>query len=193
MFLSDRDIKVALKAGEILIENFDPMRLQPASYDVLLGFNFMIFQSHKLEIIDPRKPVTEFMLKIELKDENDYFVLHPNQFALASTWDYIGVNGSHCYHLMGKSSLARLGLIIHTTAGFIDPGNALCPTLELFNTNIVPIKLYPKMKIGQVAFYKLSSPVERPYGHKDLHNKYLHDRDVVGSKMHENYLKKRKK
>lgn len=187
MVLSDKDIKKALKNKQIIIENFDPNRLQSASYDVLLGFNFLVFSKHSTEIIDPKKPVKDAMTKITLKDEDDFFILHPQEFALAATWDYVGVDDGHIIQLGGKSSLARLGLIIHTTAGFIDPGNSLNITLELFNAGGLPIKLYPKMKIGQVVFQKLQTPSERPYGHKDLGSKYLNSRDVEASRMSENF------
>jgi len=128
------------------------------------------------------------MRKITLGSEDDFFILHPQQLALGVALDYIGVDEKYCYNLMGKSSLARLGLIIHTTAGFVDPGNALNVTLELYNTNSVPIKLYPGMKIGQVAFFELKSKCDRPYGHKSLKSKYFGSRTVEASKMHQNYI-----
>ncbi len=189
MQLSDGEIKKALKTGDIIIEDFDENRLQPASYDVLLGNEFMIFDKHKLDIIDPREDVSKYMTKVVLKDEDDYFVLHPKEFALSMTKDYIGVNQKYACEIMGKSSLARLGLIVHTTAGFIDPGNELNITLEFFNTNSIPIKLYPGMKIGQIAFYKLGEPCQRPYGSDGLNSKYYKARTVQGSQMHRNYKK----
>jgi len=187
MCLSDRDIKEALKKGEIIIEDFDEKRLQPASYDLLLGFEFMVFNRHVIEAIDPRKPVENLMSKIKLESEDDFFVLQPHEFALGVTLDYVGVNAAYKIDLMGKSSLARLGLIIHTTGGFIDPGNELNITLEFFNTAPLPIKLYPKMKIAQIAFTKLGTPAERAYGHKDLNNKYYKSRTVEASQMWKNY------
>ncbi len=187
MYLSDVDIKAALSAGEIIIENFDPARLQPASYDVLLGNEFLVFDKHKVEIIDPKQPVAEYMTKITLENENDYFVLHPGEFALAVTDDFFGVGPQYCLNIMGKSSLARLGLIIHTTAGFVDPGNKLKATLELFNTNSMPIKLYPKMKIAQIAFCQLKSPAEKQYGDPSLGSKYFNNFSVQASKMAENF------
>lgn len=187
MYLSDIDIKNALKAGDILIKDFDEKRLQPASYDVLLGHEFMVFDSHKASYIDPREPSEKFMSTVKLKNDEDFFVLHPGDFALAVTDDYFGVGPKYCCHLMGKSSLARLGLIIHTTAGFIDPGNELKATLELFNTNSMPVVLYPKMKIAQIAFCELKTPAEKPYGHKDLGSKYFGNTSVQASQMHKNF------
>jgi dCTP deaminase len=186
MFLSDRDIKQALKDKKITIRDFDPARLQPASYDVLLGNEFMMFDKHTMDLIDPLKPVDHDMRTIKVADDG-FFVLHPGEFALAVTKDYFGVGSEFCCEIMGKSSLARLGLIIHTTAGFVDPGNELQATLELFNTNSLPVKLYPGMKIAQIAFCQLSSPAERPYGHKDLNSKYYQAKTVQASQMWRNY------
>jgi len=193
MRLSDRDIKAALDNEQITLSPYDPARLQPASYDILLGFEFLTFDTHEFEILDPKKDLSSFTRKTVLKDENDYFVLHPGEFALGVSFDRIGVDDSHTCELMGKSSLARLGLIIHTTAGFIDPGNTLNVTLELYNTNRAPIKLYPLMKIGQVVFDTLSSPCERSYGHASLGSKYLGSSSVEGSRMHENFALDTKK
>ena len=187
MYLSDIDIKEALKQGDITIKDFDESRLQPASYDILLGHDFMTFQYEKIDSIDPRKDATQAMNKVNIKSEDDYISLHPQQLALGVSLDYVGVGPKYCMNLMGKSSLGRLGLIIHTTAGFVDPGNSLNVTLELYNTNSVPIRLYPKMKIGQIAFFELKSECERPYGHKDLNSKYYKSTTVEPSQMHKNY------
>jgi dCTP deaminase len=187
MQLSDIDILNALKTEDILISDFDPERLQPASYDVLLGYEFMVFDNHKITCIDPRESIAGIMQKVILEDENDYFVIHPGQFILSATWDRIGVGAKYSCQIMGKSSLARLGLIIHTTAGFIDPGNNLKITLEFVNTNTIPIKLYPKMKIAQVAFYELKTPCQKLYGSEGLNSKYLGSDGVQASEMHKNY------
>lgn len=187
MYLSDLDIKQELEAGEIIIENFDPERLQPASYDILLGNEFLVFDKHKVDAIDPKKPVSEYMSKIIIEGEDDAFTLHPGEFALAVTDDYFGVGSKYCINIMGKSSLARLGLIIHTTAGFVDPGNKLKATLELFNTNSMPIKLYPKMKIAQIAFCQLRTPAEKLYGDPALGSKYFNNLSVQASRMEENF------
>ncbi len=189
MYLSDKDILKEIKTGNIIIRNFDKNRLQPASYDVLLGKNFLIFDKHKINIIDPKESLENQMHKITLEKDDDYFVIPPKEFVLAETYDYFGVNEEYCCRLMGKSSLARLGLIIHTTAGFIDPGNQLRVTLELFNTNSIPIKLYPKMKIAQIAFCQLRTKSSKAYGHKDLNSKYYGSESVESSKMHLNFKK----
>ncbi|MBC7472384.1 MAG: dCTP deaminase [candidate division SR1 bacterium] len=186
MQLSDIDIYKSLKLGDISIENFDKDRLQPASYDVLLGSEFLVFDNHKIAFIDPKNPVQDSMSKVSI-EEDDFFIIHPGEFVLGATWEKIGVNEKFACQIMGKSSLARLGLIIHTTAGFIDPGNNLRITLEFVNTNTIPIKLYPKMKIAQVAFYELKTPAEKPYGTLGLNSKYLNSESVQASQMHKNY------
>jgi dCTP deaminase len=187
MRLSDVDIVKALEAQEITIDNFDPKRLQPASYDLLLGYTFLTFDRHNYEVLDPREDTAKYMTKTTLKSKDDFFILHPHEFALGVTHDFVGVGDKYSMELMGKSSLARLGLIVHTTGGFIDPGNSLNITLEFVNCNSMPIKLYPEMKIAQAAFTKLTSPCEKPYGHKDLNSKYHNSRDVEASQMHKNH------
>ncbi len=186
MQLSDKDIIEALKIKDVIIEDFDLKRLQPASYDVLLGNEFIIYDNHKNEYIDPKKPAENYTRKIKVEDDS-YFVLHPGEFALGVTKDYFGVSSKYTCQIMGKSSLARLGLIIHTTAGFIDPGNELRVTLEFVNVNTSPIRLYPGMKIAQVAFYQLKTPAEKPYGHPDLGSKYYGSKTVQGSEMWKNF------
>lgn len=190
MYLSDIDIKKALQDGDIIIHDFDESRLQPASYDVLLGFEFLVFKRHKYPNIDPKHPAEDYMTKVVLSSEDDFFTLHPNEFALAVTYDYFGVGNKYCCNIMGKSSLARLGLIIHTTAGFVDPGNELNATLELYNTNSMPIKLYPKMKIAQIAFCMLKTPSKKVYGDPKLGSKYYKNTQVQASQMFRNFSKK---
>lgn len=187
MQLSDVDIKKSLSDQSITIDNFDLSRLQPASYDVLLGYEFMVFESHKADCIDPKSPLSNYTTKIILESEEDHITLHPGQFILGVTLDRFGCNNQYACQIMGKSSLARMGLIVHTTAGFIDPGNVLNATLELANVNSIPIKLHPRMKIGQIAFWELKTPAERAYGHKDLNSKYYGSTTVQGSEMYRNY------
>lgn len=186
MFLSDIDILNALEKKEITIKDFDPKRLQPASYDVLLGSEFMLFDKHALDVIDPLQPLDKYMRKITIP-KGGSFVLHPGEFALTVTQDYFGVGNKYCCHIMGKSSLARMGLIIHTTAGFVDPGNELNATLELFNTNSLPIKLYPGMKIAQIAFCLLQTPAQKTYGDPSLNSKYYKSHHVESSQMWKNF------
>ncbi|MBI3120024.1 MAG: dCTP deaminase [Candidatus Kerfeldbacteria bacterium] len=186
MILSDRTIKRLLETGDIIIKPFDPSQLQPASYDISLGSDFLVFDNTKTILIDPRNDTTPGMRKVTVDSEHP-FILHPNEFALAATQEIIGVGPKHIAILNGKSSLGRLGLVIHATAGFIDPGNELRPTLELFNVATVPILLYPGMKVGQIVFEELSEPCERPYGHPELHSKYYKDMGVKASQIHQNF------
>ena len=188
MILSDRTIKRALKNGEIKIEPFSEDQLQPASYDVKLGNEFLVFDNTRAIVIDPRKNIAEIMRKISA-DENNPFILHPREFTLAHTMEIVGNDDKHLYMINGKSSLGRIGLLVHATAGFVDPGNELRPTLELFNVSTLPIILYPGMKIAQVVFETLTEPCDRPYGHPDLKSKYYKDMGVKGSLFHENFKK----
>ncbi|GAB4141960.1 MAG: dCTP deaminase [Patescibacteria group bacterium] len=186
MFLSDTDIKNAIATGDIKIENFDETRLQPSSYDILLGNDFLRFNKSEVSVIDPKISISEFMIKETIAD-GDFILLKPQEFILGMTKDFIGVSSKYNCQLMGKSSLARLGLIIHTTAGFLDPGNEINLTLELVNVNNIPIKLYPGMKIGQVAFGKLLTPSSKNYGDPSLNSKYFGARSVQASEMWKNF------
>ena len=186
MILSDRDIKEKIKQGNLIIEPFHQECLQPASYDLHLDNEFKVFKPYETEIIDTRKPVTGMMESINIKDDGS-FILHPKTFALALIREKTGVDNQHVGRLEGKSSLARLGLLIHTTAGFLDPGNCSKLTLELFNASSLPIKIYPGMKIAQIAFEELTSECERPYGSEELKNKYFKAEKIQESKAYLNF------
>lgn len=187
MILSDRDIKKERKAGEIIIKPYREECVQPASYDVHLDRFFLVFNINQNFVIDPKNISTDLMKKVEIK-KDEPFILHPGEFALGVLLEETGVSDKLVGRLEGKSSLGRLGLIIHTTAGFLDPGNSLKMTLELYNAGKIPIKLYYGMPIGQMAFEYLSSPCERPYGSKGLNSKYKGDSQPVASKMHLNFV-----
>ncbi len=163
MILSDGQIKEAVNDGRVVVDPFFDDCVQPASYDLHLGKEFKIFRPHKTEIIDTKCPVEDLMEDVNLGDD-EAFILHPKSFALGLVKEKTGVDNCHVGRLEGKSSLARLGLLIHTTAGFLDPGNCLQLTLELFNASPLPIKLYPGMKIAQIAFETLGRGCDVPYG-----------------------------
>ena len=167
MILSDKDIKKALKDKRISIDPLFPHSIQPASVDVHLGPDFLIFRTDEHVCIDPKLPIDDMMEEVKI-DESRQFVIHPGQFALGMTYEVIGVADDMVGRLEGKSSLGRIGLIIHATAGYLDPGNKLKMTLELHNISDLPIKLYYKMPIAQMSFTPLSSPAEHPYGKKRL-------------------------
>jgi len=185
--LADCQIKERVKTGEISVIPYDEKCVQPASYDLHLDDQFKIFRPHRTEFIDTKNPVADLMEDVDLGGR-DSFVLHPGSFALALIKEVTGVDNKHVGRLEGKSSLARLGLIIHTTAGFLDPGNSLQLTLELFNASPLPIKLYPGMKIAQIAFEELQKECEVPYG-KERGSSYYGVNKIQESQMHKNFEK----
>ena len=186
MILADKSIKEKIQNGEISIEPFSEEFIQPASYDLHLDRNILTFDTEKHSIIDVKEPVEDLMVKIEM-DEKSGYVLKPGQFILANVVEITGVDSRHVGRLEGKSSLARMGLIIHATAGFLDPGNKLRLTLEIANLSPLPIRIYAGMKIAQLAFEQLDQHCERPYGSSGLNSKYKGDLTVQASKMWKNF------
>ena len=163
MILSDRDIHTAVKNGRLGIEPFEPDLVQPSSIDVRLDRRFRVFNNQKYTHIDPSKRQDDLTAPVDVPVDEP-FVLHPGEFVLASTLEVITLPDDLAARLEGKSSLGRLGLLTHSTAGFIDPGFSGHVTLELSNVANLPITLWPGMKIGQLCVFRLSSPAERPYG-----------------------------
>lgn len=188
MVLSDRDIKEAIKSGDVKITPFDEKMIQPSSIDFHISNKFRVFENHKYSIIDPREKQEDLTRLVEV-DKDERFVLHPGQFVLSSSEEYLELNDSIVCRVEGKSSLGRLGLIIHATAGFVDPGWAGTITLELSNVSNLPIALYPGMKIGQFSFMRLCSPCEAPYGARKLNSKYKGQIDPTASEMYKNFVK----
>jgi len=188
MILSDRDITKALKKGRITVEPMFPNSLQPASIDLHLGADFLVFKTADYIAIDPREKLDDMMEKVKI-NANKPFIIHPGQFALGMTYEVIGVANDIVGRLEGKSSLGRIGLIIHATAGYLDPGNRLKMTLELHNVANLPIKLYYKMPIAQMSFTPLSSPAEHEYGKNQLNSKYSGDMKPKASQYYKNFLK----
>lgn len=161
MYLSDVDIKKAVKNGDIVLKDFDDTRLQPASYDILLGNKFLVSNTEKSVAIDPVKKIFPEMKELTIP-EDGYFVLHPGISILGTSVDYFG-SDKYLIQLSGKSSLARIGLIVHNTAGLINPGHFLNITFELCNLNHIPIILRPNMRIGQITFSELTTPPVKDY------------------------------
>lgn len=186
MILSDRDIKAALAKGEIVIDPFDEKYLQPASYDLHLDQTFLVFKRTGQPMIDLRQPVDDLMEEVIISDSRP-FILHPGEFVLANLAEVTGVSDKMVGRLEGKSSLGRLGVIVHATAGFLDPGNELKMTLELSNIGVMPVTLYLGMPIAQMAFETLSSPAEKPYGSQKLNSKYRGAEKVQASQMWRNF------
>lgn len=188
MILSDRDIKKALAEGHIGVTPLFPNSIQPASVDVHLGADFLVFKNTDNVCIDPKEPIDDMMDQVTI-DENRQFILHPGEFALGMTYETVSVPHDMVVQLNGKSSLGRIGLIVHATAGYVDPGNTLKITLELHNLANLPIKLYYKMPIAQVAFVKLTGAVETPYGKDGLNSKYFGSVKPIASQYFKNFLK----
>ena len=186
MILSDKDIKGAMGSGEITIDPFFEKNLQPASIDLHLDRHFLVFDTTKNYVIDPKKPVDNLMREIIIEDDQP-FVLHPGEFALGMIYEKTGVSNQMVGRLEGKSSVGRLGLLIHITAGFLDPGNCLKMTLELHNTANMPILLYYKMPIAQMAFERISSACEKEYS-VAMGSKYVGDTKPRASQMWKNFI-----
>lgn len=183
MLLSDRDLKAALASGRMGLAPYDEEMVQPSSVDVRLDRYFRVFANHRYTHIDPK--VEQDDLTELLEPEGDEpFVLHPGEFVLGSTLEVITLGDDLAARLEGKSSLGRLGLLTHSTAGFIDPGFSGHVTLELSNVANLPIKLYPGMKIGQICVLALSSPAEHPYGSSIYGSRYQDQRGPTPSRSY---------
>ena len=188
MLLSDRDIAAEIKAGRVQVEPFEPKMIQPSSVDVRLDRFFRVFENHKYEVIDPSVEQSELTREVAVAPD-DFFILHPGEFVLASTYEVITLPDDIAGRLEGKSSLGRLGLLTHSTAGFIDPGFSGYITLELSNVANLPVKLYPGMKIGQLCLIRLSSSAEHPYGSAVYGSRYQGQRGPTPSKSWLNFHK----
>ena len=188
MLLSDRDIAAEIKAGRVQVEPFEPKMIQPSSVDVRLDRFFRVFENHRYEVIDPSVEQSELTREVAVAPD-EFFILHPGEFVLASTYEVITLPDDIAGRLEGKSSLGRLGLLTHSTAGFIDPGFSGHITLELSNVANLPVKLYPGMKIGQLCLIKLSSPAEHPYGSAVYGSRYQGQRGPTPSKSWLNFHK----
>ena len=183
MLLSDRDIKKELAAGRIGLEPFTTDMVQPSSVDVRLDRYFRLFDNHKYPFIDPAADQPDLTQLIETSPD-EAFILHPGEFVLGATFEQVSLPDDVAARLEGKSSLGRLGLLTHSTAGFIDPGFSGHVTLELSNVATLPIKLWPGMKIGQLCFFELTSPAEHPYGSPQYSSRYQGQRGPTPSRSH---------
>jgi dCTP deaminase len=186
MVLSDRTIRRLLDEGRIEIEPYDASLLQPSSVDVRVDRFFRVFHNARYPFIDVKQPQEELTELVEIDGERP-FILHPGEFVLGSTLERIRLSDDLVARLEGKSSLGRLGLLIHSTAGFIDPGWDGHVTLELSNVANLPITIYPRMKIGQVSFFRLSTPAEVPYGSAERRSKYQGQRGPTASRFFEEF------
>ena len=190
MLLSDRDILARVDAGLVALDPWDPAMVQPASIDVRLDRSFRVFDNHKYPVIDPAQEQPELTRLVDVGPDG-HFVLHPGEFVLGSTYERVSLPDDLAARLEGKSSLGRLGLLTHSTAGFIDPGFTGHVTLELSNTATMPIMLYPGMKIGQLCFFELSSPSAHPYGSGAHGSRYQGQRGPTASRSFANFSRTR--
>jgi dCTP deaminase len=186
VLLSDRDIQAEIDSKRVVLEPFDPGMIQPSSVDVRLDKFFRVFENHKYPHIDPATEQADLTRLVDVEGD-DPFVLHPGEFVLASTYEVITLPDDIAGRLEGKSSLGRLGLLTHSTAGFIDPGFSGHVTLELSNVATLPILLYPGMKIGQLCLFRLSSPAEHPYGSSQYGSRYQGQRGPTQSRSWQNF------
>jgi dCTP deaminase len=186
VLLSDRDLTTEIKAGNLQLDPFEPELLQPSSIDVRLDRLFGVFNNHLYTHIDPALRQDDLTTVVEVAD-GDPFVLHPGEFVLGSTLEVMTLGDNLAGRLEGKSSLGRLGLLTHSTAGFIDPGFSGHVTLELSNVATLPIKLWPGMKIGQLCIFRLSSPAENPYGSAVYGSRYQGQRGPTPSRAWQNW------
>src|SRR5690348_6615510 len=186
VLLSDRDLRSEVEAGRVQIDPYDEGMVQPSSIDVRLDRYFRVFENHRYPHIDPAMEQPDLTRLVEPEGQ-DAFILHPGEFVLASSFEVITLPDDIASRLEGKSSLGRLGLLTHSTAGFIDPGFSGHVTLELSNVATLPIKLWPGMKIGQLCLFRLSSPAEHPYGSAVYGSRYQGQRGPTPSRSWKNW------
>ncbi|NGO72832.1 dCTP deaminase [Streptomyces boncukensis] len=186
MLLSDKDIRAEVDTGRVRIEPYDPAMVQPSSIDVRLDRYFRVFENHRYPHIDPAVEQADLTRLIETEGDEP-FILHPGEFVLASTYEVVTLPEDVASRLEGKSSLGRLGLLTHSTAGFIDPGFSGHVTLELSNVATLPMKLWPGMKIGQLCMFRLTSPAEHPYGSARCGSRYQGQRGPTPSRSFVNF------
>ena len=186
VLLSDRDIRAEIDGGRVRLQPYDEAMIQPSSIDVRLDKFFRLFDNHKYPFIDPAEDQPDLTRLIEV-ERDEPFILHPGEFVLGSTFEVVTLPNDLAARLEGKYSLGRLGLLTHSTAGFVDPGFSGHVTLELSNVATLPIKLWPGMKVGQLCFIRLSSPTENPYGSAKSGSRYQGQRGPTASRSFQNF------
>jgi dCTP deaminase len=186
MILSDVTIREEIAAGRIVIDPFDETCVQPSSVDLHVDSQFRVFANSRYPFIDVKAPMPDLTELVEVAD-GEPFILHPGEFVLGSTAERVALPSDTVARLEGKSSLGRLGLLIHSTAGYVDPGWNGYLTLELSNVANLPITIYPGMKIGQISFFRLSTPAALPYGSKSTRSKYQGQRGPTPSRFFEEF------
>lgn len=186
VLLSDHDIRAELESGRVRLDPYEPAMIQPSSIDVRLDKYFRLFDNHRYAVIDPALEQPELTRLVEVPT-GEPLVLHPGEFVLGSTYEAVTLPDDVAARLEGKSSLGRLGLLTHSTAGFVDPGFTGHVTLELSNVATLPIQLWPGMKVGQLCFFRLSSPADQPYGAGASGSRYQGQRGPTASRSWINF------
>jgi dCTP deaminase len=190
MVLSDRTIRAEIEAGRIAFDPYDPALVQPSSVDVRVDRAFRVFHNQRYPFIDVRRPMDELTELVTVPDDEP-FILHPGEFVLGQTLERVRLPEDLVARLEGKSSLGRLGLLIHSTAGFVDAGFEGNLTLELSNVANLPITIYHGMPIGQISFMRMDGPVERPYGAQEVGSKYHGQSEPTASRFYLNFPENR--
>lgn len=186
MVLSDRTIRAEIEAGRVIVDPFDPGLVQPSSIDVRVDRRFRVFHNARYPYIDVRQKMDDLTEAVEVEGDRP-FILHPGEFVLGQTLERVTLPDDLVARLEGKSSLGRLGLLIHSTAGFVDSGFSGNLTLELSNVANLPITIYYGMPIGQISFMRMDGPVERPYGSRETDNKYQGQTEPTASRFYLNF------
>ena len=186
MVLSDRTIRAEIEAGRLIFDPFDPALIQPSSVDVRVDRQFRVFHNARYPFIDVRQPMDD-LTELVTVDEDEPFILHPGEFVLGQTLERVRLPDDLVARLEGKSSLGRMGLLIHSTAGFVDAGFEGNLTLELSNVANLPITIYYGMPIGQISFMRMDGPVEKPYGARETGSKYQGQAEPTPSRFHLNF------
>ncbi|MDA8289813.1 MAG: dCTP deaminase [Actinomycetota bacterium] len=186
MILSDHSIREELKAGRVVIDPLGEGAIQPSSVDLHVDRYFRVFRNHSQRVIDVKEDQEELTELVDIVGD-DALILHPGEFVLGATRERVALPSDLVGRLEGKSSLGRLGLLIHSTAGFVDPGFDGYLTLELSNVANLPITVYPNMKIGQISFLRMTTPADLPYGSAELGSKYQHQRGPTPSRYYQNF------
>jgi dCTP deaminase len=184
--LSDRTIRAEIESGRLVFDPYDPAMVQPSSVDVRVDRTFRVFHNARYPYIDVRRPM-EDLTELVTVDPEEPFILHPGEFVLGQTLERVSLPDDLVARLEGKSSLGRLGLLIHSTAGFVDAGFEGNLTLELSNVANLPITIYHGMPIGQISFMRMDGPVESPYGSRKTRSKYQGQAEPTPSRFHLNF------
>jgi dCTP deaminase len=188
LVLSDRTIREEIAKGRLVIEPLEDGCIQPASVDLHLDKQILVYRNASRPYVDVRQPTADLATRVEVSDK-DPFLVQPGEFFLVSTLEHIELPGDIAGRLEGKSSLARIGLLVHSTAGFVDPGWKGKLTMQMTNVSRLPVTIYAGMRIAQISFLRLTTPAERPYGSSGLGSKYQGQQEPTASRYHENFRK----